>query len=319
MASFEEINYSIRPNKNVERKLIFEALQGLRQGFEIEKYRYVGLGSVWFVDFILAHKLLFIEDLVSIEKPQYERRVNFNKPFRCIKIEPGDTTQVLPDLKLKKKRTIIWLDYDTGLDGPLLRDSEIVCEQIPSGSIVVLTSNAHRNVLIAKDEDGNELSKEAALRRLADDLVPTPLPPESLQTSGFPKLLASMLFDHLTRATRKRGGKERFIPMFSFFYKDNAPMVTVGGMVADEDDAAALARCELERTFDYMAGENQRTINVPPLTYKEKMALDQLLPSADPPTNADIDRLGFSLKPQQVADYHRFYKQYPAFGEIIQS
>lgn len=316
MASFEEINYSIRPNKNVERKLIFEALQGLKPSFDIEKYRYVGLGSVWFVDFVLAHKLLFIDDLISIEKPQYVKRVNFNKPFGCIRVEPGDTTQVLPELKLKDKRTIVWLDYDSGLEGPLLGDVEIVCEQVPSGSIVLVTSNAHRNILFAKDEDDNELSKEASLRRYAGDLVPTSLSAEAFQMGRFPKLLASMLFDHLRRATRKAGRKERFIPMFNFYYKDNVPMITVGGMIADEQDAAALASCELNRRFDYMAGEDQRIINVPPLTAREKMALDQLLPSVEPPTEADIDSLGFTLKQRQVSDYHRFYKHYPTYGEI---
>lgn len=316
MASFEEINYSIRPNKNVERKLIFEALLELRPSFDIDKYRYIGLGSVWFVDFVLAHKLLFIDDLISIEKPQYEKRVNFNKPYRCIRVEPGDTTQVLPELNLKEKRTIVWLDYDTGFEGPMVRDLEIVCEQVPSGSIVMATSNAHRNILLDKDEEGNELPKEEVLRRIAGDLVPTPLPKEALQTAGFPKLLASMLFDHLARTTRKAGRKERFYSMFSFFYKDNAPMVTVGGMIADETDAAALESRDLSKKFDYMAREEQRIINVPPLTMKEKMALDQLLPSAKTPTEVDIDRLGFTLKPQQIADYWRFYKQYPTFGEI---
>jgi hypothetical protein len=316
MASFEEINYSIRPNKNVERKLIFEALQGLKPNFDIEKYRYVGLGSVWFVDFVLAHKLLFIDDLISIEKPHYERRVNFNKPYRCIRVEPGDTTQVLPELKLKEKRTIIWLDYDSGLEGPMLGDLDIVCEQVQSGSIVLVTSNAHRNILFAKDEGGSELSKEASLRRFAGDLVPTSLPTEAFQKGNFPKLLASMLFDHLMRATRKTGRKERFIPMFSFFYKDNAPMITVGGMIANEQDAAALEGCDLSKKFDYMAGETQRTINVPPLTIKEKIALDRLLPSLEAPTEVEISDLGFTLKQQQVADYHRFYKHYPTYGEV---
>ena len=316
MASFEEINYSVRPNKNVERKLIFEALQALKPSFDIESYRYVGLGSVWFVDFILAHKLLFIEDLISIEKPQYEKRVNFNKPFKCIRVEPGDTTQVLPHLKLREKRTIVWLDYDSGLEGPLLKDLEIVCEQVPSGSIVLATSNAHRSILSAKDEEGNELSRAAALRLHAGDLIPASVPTEEFQTSRFPKYLASLLFDHLTRATRKSGRKERFTPMFNFYYKDNAPMLTVGGMITDERDAAALAACELSKKFDYVTGEEQRSINVPPLTFREKMALDQLLPSAGPPTEVEVGSLGFTLKPQQVADYHRFYRHYPTYGEI---
>ena len=58
MPSFDAINYATRPNKNVERKLIFSSLRELDRSFDLSNHKYIGLGSVWFVDFVLAHKSL---------------------------------------------------------------------------------------------------------------------------------------------------------------------------------------------------------------------------------------------------------------------
>ena len=101
-ASFDVVNYSLRPNKNIERKLIFESLRMMDNIFDFSSYRYVGMGSLWFVDFILAHKMLHINNMVSIEMPEYEKRVEFNKPYNCINIEPGDTTTCIANHRLGK-------------------------------------------------------------------------------------------------------------------------------------------------------------------------------------------------------------------------
>lgn len=45
MHSFEAINYALRPNKNVERKMILELLQALRTAFSLGSHQYVGFGS----------------------------------------------------------------------------------------------------------------------------------------------------------------------------------------------------------------------------------------------------------------------------------
>ncbi len=100
MASFESVNYTIRPNKNIERKLVFEALRVLRSSIPLNGYRYVGLGSLWFVDFILAHRYLSINNMVCIEYETEAERVEFNRPYDCIEVLRGNTTDVLPTIDL---------------------------------------------------------------------------------------------------------------------------------------------------------------------------------------------------------------------------
>ena len=67
-ASFLEIDYSLRPNKSIERKVIFEFFASIRERFSLSDYTYVGFGSMWFVDFVMAHRTLGIKDMVSFEK-----------------------------------------------------------------------------------------------------------------------------------------------------------------------------------------------------------------------------------------------------------
>ena len=54
------INYSSRPAKGVERKLICELVDKFPKPNSINKYRYIGFGSFYFADFILFHNQLNI-------------------------------------------------------------------------------------------------------------------------------------------------------------------------------------------------------------------------------------------------------------------
>src|SRR5262249_18751827 len=94
MPSFERVDYSIRTNKNIERKLVFDRLRTLDAALHFSTYRYMGLGSMWFVDFVLAHRALRINELWSLEESNADR-AEFNKPYDCIRIIPGTTTTTL--------------------------------------------------------------------------------------------------------------------------------------------------------------------------------------------------------------------------------
>ena len=90
MVSSDYINYAIRPNKAVERKLIFEVLSVLSPVLNLPGYRYIGLGAPWFVDFVMAHRYLLIEDMISIEQDEIlASRAEFNKPYACVSVIHG--------------------------------------------------------------------------------------------------------------------------------------------------------------------------------------------------------------------------------------
>ncbi len=314
--SFAKINYTLRPNKNVERKLIVECLFGLNEAFPIQEYAYIGMGSMWFVDFVLVHKKLLIEKMISIEKEIYAERAEFNKPYDCIKVIPGDTSMVLPELDFESRPTIAWLDHETGLDGPVLEDVRIVCENAKNGSVLLVTVNANfRKLDGIKDKTGKPMKRVDALRQYAGDLVPPNLDRKNI-LERFPEVLAEILFAHVKSTIKASGRLERFYPLFNIFYRDTSPMLTIGGMIAKEGDKEKLDCCGLFRRFDCATGEKQFTINVPHLTVKEKIALDEMLPRTEFPSVEEIEEKGFPLDKEDIEAYCRFYRHYPVFGEF---
>ncbi|OAD18728.1 hypothetical protein THIOM_005667 [Candidatus Thiomargarita nelsonii] len=330
MPSFDLVNYALRPNKNVERKIIVECLSALQPYFNMQAYRYVGLGSLWFIDFILVHKMLQIKDMISIEKEEYAQRAEFNKPFACIEVKYGETTTILPQLSLGDKPSIVWLDYDSGLEGPVLGDTFTVCRQVTSGSVFLITVNAHPGKIRAKGDEltssytthkslSNREKFETGFRYYTDeyvgDLKLEPLPSRVHKEDKFPKFIGNLLLAHIKRATRQSGNN--FKPLFNFYYKDGAPMVTVGGMIANQEHLSSLEQCQLFDKFEYLTGEEQYSIGVPLLTPKEKLIFDQLLPSDEPPSEDKMKDIGLNLTKEQIAAYHKFYRLYPMFGEFL--
>lgn len=316
-ASFDVINYSLRPNKNIERKLIFESLRMMDNMFDFSSYRYVGMGSLWFVDFILAHKMLHINNMVSIERPEFAKRVEFNKPYNCINIEPGETTLVLPTIDLEKQMDIVWLDYDSDIiDSSVLADLYLVLERARPGSILIVTLNADiKRLDNRKDSQGNILQREDALRHHTENLVPATIPRGALQRNKYPSFLSELLFDHAKSVMNKSGRKERFYRLYNFFYRDKAPMITIGGIVSNDEINGRLKECNF-KNCDYLSPPGQYRIETPPLTPKEKSTLDELFPSNTTPTPEQMETIGFNLKQEQLEAYTKFYKLYPLFAEV---
>jgi hypothetical protein len=310
-------NYALRPNKNVERKIIFDALRALTPAFPFSAYRYIGFGSLWFVDFILAHRELGIEEMISIERdPDRRRRAEFNQPFGTIKIEEGESAVVLPMLDLARKPAVVWLDYESRI-GEVLEELAIACARLPSGSVLIATVNASKDPVTAATEAERQKLQEEAFKAEVGQLAPAQFPDDFFHVSQYRKNLGVTLVSHLERATRKSGRDERFIPLFHFAYKDGAQMVTVGGMIANGVDRARLAAIDLRRVQPFATGAAQEVIDIPTLTTREKLAIDRLLPRTEPLSGDDLEEAGIPLKEAAVAQYRRHYLQYPVFAEFL--
>lgn len=308
--SFESINYSLRPNKNVERKLIVNSLHRVGRRFPVKDYRYVGFGSMWFTDFSLFHRHLGISDMVTIEKiVSRKRRVEFNKPYSCIDVRMGDASAVLGDL-VEAKRSLVWLDYDGGLASATTGDVEIAIGAMTSGSMIMLSVNAMSDQLNVKDDDGNpvkpidhliELTGRAGLASEAHRLT----------RNDFPTLVAEILHERIRSAALARPGFT-YEPIWNFLYADGADMITVGGMIVNEADAALFAECELGE-LPFLTPADPFEIRLPMLTEKEKRELDRLLPRNVPIKASDLP---FELRDTELEAYRKFYLEYPLYGEI---
>ena len=60
-----------------------------------------------------------------------------------------------------------------------------------------------------------------------------------------------------------------------------------------------------------------RAIVSPLLTMREAKALQAQLPSSDTLTKELVRTLGFDLEEEQIRVFQRYYKEYPAFAQIV--
>lgn len=318
--SFEGFNYALRPNKNVERKMIMDCLLSLRDKFSLHTYKYIGFGSMWFCDFILAHKMLGINELISIEIEEYAGRAKFNRPYKCIKVIGGMSSDVLGKISVNKYKSIVWLDYDSKLGGPVLKDLQFLCRNAKGGTFLIVTVNANvKQLENVSDIEGNRLSGLKALEYIVEDpdLLPTGITSNDLTIEKFPSIVSKILFERINSSIVKSGRAERFLPIFNISYADSTPMVTVGGIIGNYDMAEKLNYDELSSKYYIVKKEDQVVISVPPLTQKEKLTIDQLFPSPTVPTEDEMkDVMGFSLTEEIIQAYRLLYLYYPTFGEV---
>lgn len=195
MASFDVVNYSLRPSKSIQRQLVFEGVAKLKSQLDLDRLAYIGFGSIWFTDFVLAHKLLGIDDMVSIECNDvgYHRAL-FNSPFATVRVRHGFSSAVLPTLYeddiIRGRPWLVWLDYDYEFNATLRDDVVALVENAPANSILLITFN------------GNEMKYGAApdrpehLRGLFGAAVPDDLPKRACKDERMQETLADLSLEY---------------------------------------------------------------------------------------------------------------------------
>lgn len=305
-SSYESINYRIRPAKSIERKMLCDTFRRLNEFALVESYRYVGFGSTFFSDFILFHKTLGIENMISIEKDESKKeRFEFNVPFRCVDWMPGTSNEILPRLKWDFK-SIVWLDYDNSLDIDMLIDVKYLIGSMTSGSMMILSCNAHY-------KNGERLTK---MKENLQEKMPQSLKEEDLEAWNVAKesrkIILSQIEETLLErnALRPKGNKYKFQQLFNFNYSDGAKMLTFGGFFYEEGEESKYLKCNFENLPFVRKEGKPCLIEVPSLTYKEIRYLDTQLPYED------ISSLTLpGVKKSDIEKYADYYRYFPNFAE----
>jgi hypothetical protein len=138
--SFRKVFYDLRPAKQIERRMIIDALQVLAEGgFRIREYQYTGMGSLYFVDFHLLHRFLGIRRLLSVEiDSRVERRVRFNAPFADVVVEIAPIGNIIPTLGPDRQH-LLWLDYDSRLSSSIAQDIVLAAQIASPGTNILVT------------------------------------------------------------------------------------------------------------------------------------------------------------------------------------
>ena len=313
--SGRKINYSVRPAKNIERKMMRDFFMRLSKFERLEDYRYVGFGSKYFSDFILFHKSLNISEMISIEADSTNKeRYEFNKPFSNIKMEWGHSSERLPSIVRSQKRTIYWLDYDGGFEHFILQDVSIIAEAACTGSVLAISFNCEPPEFEDKSVDSLQ---EALLKKVTKDMVPS-----SLDTRGWKSIKTNAIFlknclknrinSDLTRRNNSIpnvDNKLHCLQQLFFTYADGAAMATVGFLLLSQKECRELAECRFNDLYFIREEDEPFDISTPNLTIKEIRHLMEIRPD-----ETKINTKIFTTK--DVKLLWQNYRYFPGFAEI---
>ncbi|QBO59352.1 O-methyltransferase [Chryseobacterium salivictor] len=320
MASFEDINYSLRPNKSIERKMICEAFQKLAYIGDLRDYRYIGMGSAYFTDFILFHKYFGLDKMISIEKEESKiPRMEFNKPYKCIEMRYGTTTTVLPNLDLQDHLNLIWLDYDGKIDDFMFADLDSVVANAKAGSMFLISVNTEPDNHLPKKED----KMKALIEKVGKERIPSIYSDTLLNTKNYPIVIYEMINRQIRKTLLERtGGDDKrldYLQLFHYIYEDGAQMLTVGGILYDEKQKKELVKMKFAEINHLSTDNNSIKIKCPNLTYKEVHHLNNLLPcELKIAPSGIISNKEFKKIPLNTNDIKNFaavYRYYPNFAE----
>ncbi|QRY79662.1 hypothetical protein JVX91_00685 [Pseudomonas sp. PDNC002] len=314
--SFRKIDYSLRPAKYAERKMLVNILRRLTPFQAVEDYCYIGFGSVWFSDFILFHRMLGINKMISIEQSEGARvRFEENRPFN-ITIEFGSSSTVLPRLNWSD-RVIAWLDYDDPLEPSMLQDVRSISSRARSGSILVVSVQCVKAPSLIDFQRDTDAEKMSAIERFKQifgrERVPDDARDDDLAGWPYGTLSRKMLLSEVESALAERNLANRsslqFRPICDIEYQDDARMCTLVGAFVDAADTAHFNACTFDR-LDFMPPDNRPIrIEMPKLTIRELRRIEQQLPM---PPGGTLD-LG-SIPQSDAERFSKMYRYLPNFA-----
>ena len=313
--SFEKINYSLRPAKSIERKMLCETFHRLSEFGLVNTYRYIGFGSTYFTDFRMVHKTLGISTLISIERAGGKReRFDFNKPYNCIQMEYGESNDILPSLEWDSIRTILWLDYDGMLTSSVLTDIKHFCSKACPGSLLIASVNSQPETYDSDEEGDYRLDK--LRERVGNEKVPATIREKNLSKWGLANVSCKIILNEIKETLKERNGgrakgaKLQYHQLFNFHYADNAKMLTTGGLIYDEGQQGNISKGAFDTLEFVRSDEASYLIEVPILTFKELRHLDAQLPK----DSDELPKCG-GVPEKHLKRYRAVYRYFPTFTE----
>jgi hypothetical protein len=326
--SYKKVNYLLRLKKQIERKIIIEVFQKLNRhpDIPINEYCYFGLGSVYFADFILIHKYLNIENMISIEiNKEDKKRFLFNKPYKFIKFETMASTELLEKDKFDKLKwkwnnnLLIWLDYDTKLSvdscgGIMIPDFTIIGKKAKNYDIFITTIECWEGAKETKDAIKHEQIKKYLL--LPEDFVSNS---DNLKSENSPRILNKFIRGCIREGFKNYKRHEiDFIQIFHFAYKDTALMYTFGCIFTPSNKVNEFKKfCRENKIEYYEENDEPEKIDCPIITPKEKYFIDSCVKINKNCITCDERAIQTGLKRKEIDKYINYYKHYPQFFEAI--
>lgn len=314
----------LRPNKSVERKMVCEMLSRISAVRNVSMYQYIGFGSTYFADFSLFHRNLGITQMISIEgEGRAKNRCEFNKPFACIDLRMGESSDILPNLDFNTKDSIVWLDYDGIISDTVFSDINTVVTAIRPDSFFMLSLNAE--FILLKQEAESDI-KQYLIDMIGEERFPNQFLDNEITSKIYLNILYHCIIEEIRTVVQKRNGMEDYELTFHqvvyFVYKDGARMMTIGGFLFKKDEEnERMDKMAIHQLPYYRNSMEPFNIKCPVLSLKEIQALNSFLPREiimdKKGEIKDEDLNNFPVENKDIKQYSFLYRYYPNFAETL--
>jgi hypothetical protein len=319
--------YQLRPNKAVERLVFLELLSRLNPHLGIARdYDYAGFGGPQMEDFRLLHEIFPDMKMLSIERQrEVLKRQRFNRPHTNVRCSFQTSAEFVMQAS-DRRRLIVWLDYTEADERPTqIAEFQSLLQAVRSHCIIKLTLNAAPVTLGgAPGERGLQARRVKSFLSDFDRCFPNGLEEEAVADENFPSTLLAVV-DYACRVALSGRPDWRFQPLTSTAYADSRQqMLTITGLLATKSDVAnVLTSAQLANwEFSRLQWTDPVRIQVPELTLKERIFLNQLLPKLSSSVPVLQKKLRFLLaeteaeSEEKLRNYVLFERHYPFWGEV---
>lgn len=318
MNSYEKINYKLRPQKRIERALIAQLINNF-QYIIGEKLNYVGMGSLFYADFVYFNQYCDLNRMISIEmmEDEYgnydekkEKRFRNNKPIESIQLIPKAVSEAIDDLPFDQSN-FIWLDYDGAFEPAIINDIEEIVKRTNKTSIIAVSYND----FIPKQYKSNQELWDRKCQKEYSEFVLDGVD-DKFTVKGYARIAATICEKYIEERVdfynSVKGANFTLKRLSKVEYQDGAKMNTLIWALLDRDQPYA-------HSFDQQISESEiygeLNLKMEILTLFEKQLLDR-----KPSTNRNdrkktAEELGLDL--ETVEQYYKYAKYIPEYTEII--
>jgi len=258
-----------------------------------ENYKYIGFGSVGFIDFRLFYRALGITDMLSIEgtlEVDEQDRFKRNVPHGCVDIQFGMSSTVLPTIDFTTP-SIVWLDYDNALRRSMASDLALVAGKAASGTFIAVSVVG----ALAPNQSTEKRDQEVArLKSEFKNYLPHDAKHTDLIGKKFSKFvrfaLGQIVRDAVADADAGLQTPEdaRSVKQVCFFtYRDGLPMLTLAWLIVANKDQQMMEDSQLSSLIFYRDDETAYQIDVPIVTPLELREMEKRLPNLQAANDLD--------------------------------
>jgi len=320
--------YQLRPNKAVDRNLFIDLLNKLNRIVNISDYTYYGFGGPFLEDFKLMHAHLRIGRMVSIESDKdVHLRQQFNSPLNCISFLNKTSDDFIESDDFNGP-SIVWLDYtEPAQIGAQLKEVDYLVTKLATRDILKVTLNSNPSALggeATHEQDLQEVRLGILESRL-NDYFPSGTEARMMTRAHYGKTIFKAVELAMQRGMKGKQ-KSYFQILSAFLYQDGGhPMLTVTGIILEDEEAKIDEFFDATRVRNWPSGlfewSEPKLINVPELSVKERIHIDNLLPQSD--KESIKASLGYRIDGNDdhmaslIQNYIDYYRMYPLFSRVV--